>query len=44
MTELVLRAGSEAALFSELGMPWAVAGERLDLTGYGYLPTWRVPG
>jgi predicted dehydrogenase len=44
MTELVLRAGSEAALFSELGVPWAVAGERLDLTGYGYLPTWRVPG
>ncbi|MFA6111470.1 MAG: Gfo/Idh/MocA family oxidoreductase [Candidatus Latescibacterota bacterium] len=43
MTELVLRAGGEAALFSELEVPWAIAGERLDLAGYAYLPTWRVP-
>ncbi len=44
LTDLVLQAGTEGALFSELGARWAVRGERLDLAGYTYLPTWRLPG
>ncbi|MSS69983.1 MAG: Gfo/Idh/MocA family oxidoreductase [Candidatus Latescibacteria bacterium] len=41
MTEAVLRAHENAALFSELGLPWARAGDRISLEGYRYFPTFR---
>ena len=41
MTEAVVRAGEEASLFSELGVPWAQPGQVVSLEGYGYFPTFR---
>ncbi len=38
MKEAVLQAFAEAALFSELSLPWARAGDEVDLRGYGYYP------
>ena len=43
MKEAVLRAFAEAALFSELSLPWARAGDEVDLRGYGYYPAFRPP-
>jgi len=44
MTESVQEAFQQGALFSELDIPWAQAGEVISLEGYGYFPTHRVPG
>lgn len=41
MTEAVLQAYEKAALFSELGLPWARPGERISLKDYRYFPTFR---
>ncbi len=41
MTEWVLQAWREAALFAELGVEWARAGERIEMDGYAYFPTFR---
>lgn len=41
MTETVQRASREAALFSELGVEWALPGEEIDLREYAYFPTFR---
>ena len=43
MTEAVQEAFQQGALFSELGLSWAQAGEVFSLEGYGYFPTHRVP-
>jgi predicted dehydrogenase len=39
--EAVQRAWQEAALFSELGLDWAVPGTEIDMVGYTYFPTYR---
>ena len=39
--EAVRQAGEQGALFSELGLDWAVAGTQIDLAGYTYFPTFR---
>ena len=41
MTDLVMRGFEERALPSEMGIPWARAGEVIDLQGYDYFPTYR---
>jgi len=41
MTEWVIKAWKEAALFSELGVEWARAGRRIEMDGYTYFPTFR---
>jgi len=41
MTEAVVEAFEEAALFSELGVEWAQSGESVSLEGYDYFPTFR---
>lgn len=41
MTEAVVHAWENAALFSELGLLWARPGERVSLEGYRYFPTFR---
>lgn len=41
MTEAVQQAWSEGALFSELGIDWAIPGDEIDLTGYTYFPSYR---
>lgn len=41
MTELVIRGFETGALPSELDVPWARAGEVIDLEGYDYFPTFR---
>lgn len=43
MADAVQRAFAEGQLFSELGLDWAEAGDVVDLRGYGYYPTFRVP-
>ena len=42
MGEAVQRACQERALFSELGLPWAEAGEEISLEGYSYFPSFIV--
>jgi predicted dehydrogenase len=44
MDEVVQRAAQEGQLFSEMGVPWARAGRRVDLQGYGYFPGARTDG
>jgi hypothetical protein len=41
MTELVMRAWREAALFSELDGAWASAGQQVDMDSYAYFPAFR---
>ena len=41
MTEAILEAFERAALFSELGLPWAKPGQTVSLKGYRYFPTFR---
>jgi predicted dehydrogenase len=41
MGEALRRACQERALFSELGIPWAQAGEEISLEGYSYFPSFR---
>ena len=41
MTEAILAAHEQGALFSELGLPWARPGEKVSLEGYRYFPTFR---
>ena len=41
MTQWVMDAWREAALFSELGVEWAQSGERIEMGGYTYFPTFR---
>ena len=41
MTETVLEAYEQAALFSEMEVPWARPGEVVSLENYGYFPTFR---
>lgn len=41
MTQWVMDAWRGAALFSELGVEWASSGERIELEGYRYFPTFR---
>jgi len=40
MTEIVVQAYHESALFSELGVEWGSKGRKIDLRGYGYFPTY----
>jgi aryl-alcohol dehydrogenase-like predicted oxidoreductase len=42
MTEWVQAAYESASLFSELDIGWAIPGERIDLEGYGYFPSFRA--
>ena len=44
MTEWIQASYESAALFSELDINWAIAGERIDLEGYGYFPSFRAIG
>lgn len=44
MTESVQEAFRQGALFSELDVPWAQAGEVIPLENYRYFPTHRMPG
>jgi len=41
MTEAIQRAWEESALFSELGLEWAVPGTEVELNGYAYFPSFR---
>lgn len=41
MGEALQRACQERALFSELGISWAQAGEEISLEGYSYFPSFR---
>ncbi|MEW6755888.1 MAG: Gfo/Idh/MocA family oxidoreductase [Candidatus Latescibacterota bacterium] len=41
MSQVVQRAFEEGALFSELGVEWARAGNPVSLEGYTYFPTFR---
>lgn len=43
MTAIVQKAFAEGSLFSELGVDWGTAGKRIDLAGYDYFPTFRIP-
>ncbi len=41
MHALILRAWSEAKLFTELGVEWARPGKHINLIDYNYFPTFR---
>ncbi len=41
MSGLVRRAWNEGKLFSELGVGWALPGEKIDLKDYAYFPSFR---
>lgn len=41
MTEAVRKAWSEASMFSELGIDWAIPGEEIQVTDYAYFPAYR---
>ena len=43
MSAAVQAAFAAGKSFHELGLDWAVAGDEIDLTGYGYFPTFRSP-
>ena len=43
MKEAVLEAFKEAALFSELSLPWAKPGNEINLQGYDYYPSYLLP-
>jgi hypothetical protein len=42
MTEAVQQAWEAAALFSELGVDWAVGGTEIDVSDYTYFPSYRL--
>ncbi len=41
MTDLIVRAWQEAALFSELDVAWASGGQKIDMDSYAYFPVFR---
>ncbi len=41
MSALVQQAWREGKLFSELGVEWARPGQRIDMSGYAFFPTFR---
>ena len=44
MTAAINASFREGKLFSELGLDWARPGDSVSMQGYGYFPTFRVPG